>query len=185
MKPSKIIESTKNNTQPSIKSFFKTKNNNKQNILIKHAQLNDTEISFNYTNTINNELKYDKHHTTIAPNHITQKKISKTASLIGRLKTTTSLFIKKLKDKKRKRKKQERVKQLLKKESKSNIQSTRHAYSTHHSDLSYKALSDNSSSYYPLPTTPSTLLAIPTQTINTKQSPRQNVSRVIYHIPPT
>ena len=99
MKPSKIIKSTKNNTQPSITSFFKTKNNNKQNLLIKHTQINDTEISFNYTNTINNKLKYDKHHTTIAPNHITQKKISKTASLIGRLKTTTSLFIKKLKDK--------------------------------------------------------------------------------------
>ena len=60
MKPSKIIQSTKNNTQPSIASFFKTTKNNKQNLLIRPAQSNAIELRFNYTNTINHKLKYDK-----------------------------------------------------------------------------------------------------------------------------
>ena len=98
MKPGKTIKRIKKDTQPLITSFFKTKDNNKYNLLIRYAQLNDTEIKSNQTNTNINKLNYDKHQPTIASNNIIKKKISKTASSIGKIKTTTSLFLKKLKD---------------------------------------------------------------------------------------
>ena len=101
MKPSKNVQNT--NTQPSITSFFTTTKNNKQKLVIRPAKSNDIELRSNYSNTINHKLNYDKQQTTISTNLRIKKKLSKTASLIGRLKTTTSLFIKKLKDKKRKR----------------------------------------------------------------------------------
>ena len=147
MKPSKNVQNT--NTQPSITSFFTTTKNNKQKLVIRPAKSNDIELRSNYSNTINHKLNYDKQQTTISTNLRIKKKLSKTASLIGRLKTTTSLFIKKLKDKKRQRKKQERVKEISRQESKTNLRSTRNAYTFHHSDHSSNSSSDKSSSFYP------------------------------------
>ena len=114
MKPSKNVHNT--NNQPSITSFFTSTKNNKQNLVIRPAISNDIELRSNYSNTINHKLNYDKQQTTIPTNLRKKKKLSKTASLIGRLKTTTYLFIKKLKDKKRQRKKQERVKEISRQE---------------------------------------------------------------------
>ena len=128
-------------TQLSITSFFKTNKNNKNKLLKRHAQLNDTEIKYTLTNTKNNKLNYAKHQPTIEFNNIIKKETSKTAS--------TSLFIKKMKDKKRKRNKQDGLKQLLKQESKRNIRSTKNVYSLYNPDHSSNVFSNKSSSFYP------------------------------------
>ena len=66
MKPSKIIKITTKDTQPSITSFFKSKNNNnKKKLLKRHEQLNDTEIQSTQTNTKNTKVNYAKHQPTI------------------------------------------------------------------------------------------------------------------------
>ena len=98
MKPSKIIKRTTKDTQLSITSFFKKKRNNKKKLLKRHAQSNDTEIKYTQTNTKNNKLNYAKHQPTIEFNNIIKKETSKAASLIKKIKTRTSLFIKKTKE---------------------------------------------------------------------------------------
>ena len=86
MKPGKLIERIKKDTQPSITSFFKKENKKNKNLIIGHKHLNNTEINVNQTNTNNKQSNYDKKQTTIVSNKIITKKISKTASLIGKLK---------------------------------------------------------------------------------------------------
>ena len=147
-KINKLKWSSNIDNQPSIISFFKNKNNTRKNLIIKHTHLNDTEINFNQNNTNNNKPNYDRHQPAIASNNIITKEISKITSLIGKIKTTTSLFIKELKDKKRKRNKQDKVKQLLKQEGKRNIRSTRNVYSIYNLDYSSNVSSDNSSLFY-------------------------------------
>ena len=78
MKPSKIIKRTTKDTQPSIPSLIKTKNNNnKKKLLKRHEQLNDTEIQSVQTNTKNTKLNYAKHQPTIEFSNIIKKKHQK------------------------------------------------------------------------------------------------------------
>ena len=147
---------TQKKTQNKVEKFLKhmeTRNTIKDSNICQRVDI--TKPSNKVTNcrhgkqTRNKKALHDFGFTTISTNHMMKKKLSKTASLIGRLKTTTSLFIKKLKDKKRQRKKQERVKEISRQESKTNLRSTRNAYTFHHSDHSSNSSSDKSSSFYP------------------------------------
>ena len=89
MKPSKITKKTKKDTQPSITSFFKNKYNTNKNLIVENKHLTNTEINFNQNNNSNNKLNFDKHLPTISSTNIITKQVSKTASLIGKLKATT------------------------------------------------------------------------------------------------
>ena len=148
--------STQKKTQNKVEKFLKqmeTRNTIKDSNICQRVDITKPSNKVNNCRhgkqTINKKSLHDFGFTTISTNHMMEKKLSKTASLIVRLKTTTSLFIKKLKDKKRQKKKQERAKELSRQESKTNLRSTRNAYSFHHSDHSSNSSSDNSSSFYP------------------------------------
>ena len=93
MKPSKIINIKTKDTKPSITSLFKTKNNNNKNKLLKrHAQLNDTEIKSTQTNTKNTKLNYAKYQPTIEFNNMIKKRNIKN-SIFNRKNKDNNIFI--------------------------------------------------------------------------------------------